>query len=68
MTIYRWIIGGLTALVMGGAVISFVMFALTIRAVWIERARRLRHWTWLAMLFWFNSEIWGRVAWTLIHW
>ncbi len=68
MTIYRWIIGVITALVAGGAVLSFVMFALTDSSVWIERARRFRHWTWMAMLFWFNSEIWGRVAWTLIHW
>ena len=21
-----------------------------------------------ALLFWFNSEVWGRVVWTLIHW
>ena len=68
MTLLRWVVGILTALLASGMVLSFLMFAITDSGLWIERARRLRHWTWLAMLFWFNSEIWGRVGWTLLHW
>ena len=68
MTVFRWFIGVFTAIVAAGALLSFLIFILADVRVWIERARRFRHWTWLAMLLWFNVEVWGRVVYTIIHW
>ena len=68
MTIFRWFIGVITAISASGAVFSFVIFVLMDIPLWIERARRFRRWTWLAMLLWFNVEVWGRVIMTLINW
>jgi hypothetical protein len=36
--------------------------------IWIERARSFRRGAYMALLFWFNVEVWGRVIWTIIHW
>jgi arylsulfatase len=33
-----------------------------------ELGTRLRHFTILIALFWFNLEIWGRVVWTILTW
>ena len=68
MTVFRWIIGVIAALAAAGAVFSFLIFIAYDIKVWIERARRFRHWTWLALLLWFNVEVWGRVLLTIIHW
>jgi transposase len=68
MTVFRWIIGVLSALLALGATLSFVIFILRDQEQWIELARRFRRWTTTALLFWFNIEVWGRVAWTIIHW
>jgi hypothetical protein len=68
MTIFRWIIGVVTVLMALGAGLSFLLFVLADVSIWIERARRFRHWTWLAMLLWFNVEVWGRVIYTIVHW
>jgi len=68
MTVFRWVMGVLSALLASGAVLTFVIFMLRDGAEWIELARRFRRWTSAALLFWFNVEIWGRVVWTLTHW
>ena len=68
MIIFRWIIGVLSALLVGGSVLSFVLFMALDINVWLERARALRRGAYMALLFWFNVEVWGRVVWTLIHW
>ena len=68
MTIFRWIIGVISALLVSGAVLSFVLFMAFDIPVWLERARVFRRWMVTALLFWFNTEIWGRVVWTLFHW
>lgn len=68
MTIFRWIIGVISALLVGGSVLSFVLFMALDINVWIERARSLRRGAYTALLFWFNVEVWGRVVWTIIHW
>ena len=68
MIIFRWIIGVLSGLLASGAVLSFVIFMARDDEQWIVLARRFRRWTTTAVLFWFNVEVWGRVAWTLIHW
>lgn len=68
MTIFRWIIGVLSALLVGGSVLSFVLFMAFDNNAWLERARSLRRGAYMALLFWFNIEVWGRVVWTIAHW
>lgn len=68
MTVFRWIIGVLSALLAAGSLLSFVLFIAFDINVWLERARSLRRGTSMALLLWFNVEVWGRVIWTLIHW
>jgi hypothetical protein len=66
MTIFRWVIGIVAGLMALGALASFLLFLGFDIRLWLERARRFRHWTWLASPFWFNAEVWGRVASTLV--
>ncbi|MDH5540951.1 MAG: hypothetical protein OEY03_16225 [Rhizobacter sp.] len=68
MTIYRWIIGVLSALLVSGSVISFIFFMAGDDERWIEIARRLRQLATVALLFWFNTEVWGRVVYTIVTW
>ena len=68
MTVFRWIIGVLSALLAAGALLSFVLFIAFDINVWLERARSFRRGTYMALLLWFNVEVWGRVIWTIIHW
>ena len=68
MTIFRWIMGVISVLLGGGALLSLVIFLSFDIPLWLDRARSLRRGVYLALLFWFNTEVWGRVFWTLIHW
>ena len=68
MTVFRWIIGVLFGLLAAGSVFSLVLFLAVDIPLWLERARSLRRGAYLAGLFWFNVEVWGRVIWTLVHW
>ena len=68
MTIFRWVIGVLSALLASGALISFVLFIAFDSNVWLDRARTLRRGLYMALLLWFNVEVWGRVIWTLVTW
>lgn len=68
MTVFRWILGVLGAFLAVGALFSFAISIAFGATLWLERARSLRHWLWLALLLWFNVEVWGRVAYTIIHW
>jgi hypothetical protein len=68
MTVFRWIMGVLSVMLIGGSVLCFVLFMAFDIEVWIQRARSLRRGAYLATLFWFNVEVWGRVVYTLIHW
>ena len=68
MTIFRWIIGVISAFMAGGALLSFVLFMAFDIPVWLERARVFRRLMVTALLLWFNIEVWGRVIWTIIHW
>ena len=61
MTIFRWVIGGLAALMISGALFSLLIYLIFKIPLWVERARRLRRWTWLILLLWFIVEIWIRV-------
>ncbi len=68
MTVFRWIIGVLSAALAAGALLSFLLFLALDINLWLERARALRRVTWLALLMWFNVEVWGRVIWTIVKW
>ncbi len=68
MIVFRWILGVLGAFFVIGATLSFVLFVAFDAQLWLQRARRFRHWVWLIGLFWFNVEVWGRVIWTIWHW
>ncbi|HJV95364.1 MAG TPA: hypothetical protein VJ608_04975 [Albitalea sp.] len=68
MTIFRWVIGVLTALLAGGTALTFVIFILNGEDEWMDLTRKLRRWVYLLTLFWFNFEIWRRIILTLIHW
>jgi hypothetical protein len=67
VTIFRWIIGVLAALLAAGSLLSFALFIAFDIELWLKRARTLRHGVYMALLLWFNVEVWGRVLWTLIH-
>ncbi len=68
MTIFRWIMGVLVLVLGGSSVLCFALFMAFDINVWLDRARSLRRGAYLAVLFWFNTEVWGSVAYTLIHW
>jgi hypothetical protein len=67
MTIFRWIIGVLCALFAAGSLLSFLLFIAFDIDVWLQRSRTMRRLLYMALLLWFNVEVWGRVLWTLIH-
>ena len=68
MTIFRWVIGVIAALLASGALISFALFIAFDIDVWLKRARTLRRGVYMALLLWFNVVVWGRVVWTLVTW
>ena len=68
MTIFRWLIGTIGGLLAVGALLSFAIFIAADIDLWLKRARTLRRLAWAVALFWFNLEVWGRVAYTLAHW
>ncbi len=68
MTIYRWIIGVLSGLLASGFVFSLLAYMVGGDERWGELSSRLRHYTYLILLFWFNTEVWGRVVYTIVTW
>lgn len=68
MTVFRWIIGVIAALMAVGALTSLAINIAADSRLWLERARRFRRWLWLVFLLWFNVEVWGRVIYTIVHW
>ena len=68
MIVFRWVMGVLGAFFAAGALFGFVLFIAFDSNLWLERARRMRHWLWLVALLWFNVEVWGRVVITLVRW
>ena len=68
MTIFRWALGGLAALLALGTVLAIVIGLIAASDVWYDRARRFGQWLWMLALLWFNLEVWGRVVWTMLHW
>lgn len=68
MTVFRWIIGIVAAILGTGSLIAFVVFIAADVDVWLKRARAWRRLAGAALLFWFNVEIWRRVGSVLINW
>jgi len=68
MTIFRWIIGVLGGLMALGAVASFVIYVVADAQESLRRARALGRLAWAIALFWFNTEVWGRVVYVLVNW
>jgi hypothetical protein len=58
VTIFRWVVGVIAALMASGALASLLVYAIFRVDLWLERARRLGHYTWLVLLSWFIVEIW----------
>ena len=68
MTVFRWIVGVIAALMAVGALSCFGIYIASNNEVFLRRARRFRRYVWLACLLWFNVEVWGRVIITIVHW
>jgi hypothetical protein len=68
MTVFRWIMGVLGLGLVGISVLSFVIFMMRDEERWIELARQFRRLATVALLFWFNVEVWGRVVYTIVTW
>ena len=68
MTVFRWIMGVLGGLFAAGWAFTFLMYVLRDDDGFKALGARLRQWTILIALFWFNLEIWGRVIWTIVTW
>jgi len=68
VTILRWAIGVVAALLAVAAVFGFVISIAFENEIWRRRTRRLRSWLGVVALAWFNGEVWGRVVYTLVHW
>jgi len=68
MTIFRWIMGVLLAIFASGWAFTFALYVLRDDDRLRELGQRLRHWTTVVALFWFNLEIWGRVVYTIVTW
>ena len=68
MSVFNWIMLWLSGLLGAASLICLVIFLAFDINVWLARSRSLRRGTYMALLLWFNIEVWGRVAYTLIHW
>ena len=68
MTIFRWVMGILTLLLGSGMALTFVLFIVGGNDEWLVMVRRLRHWAYLVLLFWFNFEIWRTVVLIIVRW
>lgn len=68
MTVFRWIMGVLAVGLLSISLLGVVMFMMRDEERWIEMAGQFRRLATVALLFWFNVEIWGRVVYTLINW
>ncbi len=68
MTVFRWIMGVIAGLLAAGWAFTFLMYVLRDDDRLRELGAKLRQWTILIGLAWFNLEIWGRVIWTIVTW
>ncbi len=68
MTVLRWILGGIFLLVVSGWLLTMLSFVVSGDDRWGELGSKLRRYCYLMGLFWFNTEVWGRVIYTIIKW
>jgi hypothetical protein len=68
MIVFRWFMGVVGGFAVLMALLSLIFGLVTARDFWYDRARRFAQYTWMLALLWFNIEVWGRVAWTLVTW
>ena len=68
MTILRWILGGFFLLFASGWVFTVASFVVSGDDRWGELGLRLRRYCYLLGLLWFNTEVWGRVLYTVFTW
>ncbi len=68
MIVFRWIIGSVAGLLVFSIVLSYVLGMAFSSDIWMRRGTRLRQYVWIFALVWFNTEVWGRVVWTMFHW
>jgi hypothetical protein len=68
VTVLRWSVGVLAALLAFGALFSLAIAIVFENDIWSGRARQFRSLLWVLALAWFNTEVWGRVVYTLVHW
>ena len=68
VTVLRWIVGVVAALLAFGALTGLVISVAFENDVWRDRTRRLRAWLFVLALAWFNAEVWGRVVYTIATW
>ena len=63
-----WVMAGVLGLTGSISMLCFGVFVATGIDPWLKRARMFRRYAFAAALLWFNIEVWGRVAWIVIHW
>jgi hypothetical protein len=68
VTVLRWSVGVLAALLAFGALFSLGIAVAFDNNIWSGRARQFRVLLWVLALAWFNAEVWGRVVYTIVHW
>jgi hypothetical protein len=68
MTVFRWVVGVIVGLLALGGIFGVGLWLAFESDLWLQRARTFRHLIWVMLLFWFNVEVWGRVAWTIWTW
>ena len=68
MTIFRWIMGVLGGIFAAFWALSFLLYVLRDDDRLKELGSRMRQYTILVALTWFNIEVWGRVVWTIVTW
>lgn len=68
MVVFRWIIGSAAVLVLGMTVLGYALGSAFDSYIWKNRAKTFRQILWMLALLWFNTEVWGRVVWTMVTW
>jgi hypothetical protein len=68
MTVFRWTVGIVAALLGSASAVAFVIYIAADIDIWLDRARAWRRLAWAAVLLWFNVEIWRTVGLIILHW
>ncbi len=68
MTVFRWVMGVIFAVMGAISLVSFAVFIGTGIDLWLKRTLIFRRFAFAAALLWFNVEVWGSVVKTIINW